>query len=84
MTPEQHAQHIRQLEFKLYKADYGMGMPRDYQYVLELRVMLNEAIKNYANALIAEGAALANLKRFDEDREALDDVARYEEREGGY
>lgn len=34
---EQHAQRIRQLEFMLEKADYGMGMPRDYQRVLELR-----------------------------------------------
>ena len=38
MTPEQHAQRIRQIAFKLEKADYGMGMPRDYQRVLELRV----------------------------------------------
>lgn len=45
MTPEQHAQRIRQLEFQLHKADYGMGMPRDYQRVLELRVMLEQAIK---------------------------------------
>ena len=29
-----------------------MGLPRDYQRVLELRVMLNEAIKDHANALI--------------------------------
>ena len=43
MTSEQHAQRIRQLEFQLHKADYGMGMPRDYQRVLELRVMLEDA-----------------------------------------
>jgi hypothetical protein len=55
MTPEQHAQRIRQLAFQLQKADYGMGLPRDYQRVLELRVMLNDAIKDHANALIAEG-----------------------------
>jgi hypothetical protein len=45
MTPEQHAQRIRQLEFMLEKADYGMGMPRDYERVLELRTMLEQAIK---------------------------------------
>jgi len=55
MTPEQHAQRIRQIAFALEKADYGMGMPRDYQRVLELRTMLNDAIKDYANALIEEG-----------------------------
>jgi len=53
MTPEQHAQRIRQIAFMLEKADYGMGMPRDYQRVLELRIALNEAIKDYANSLIA-------------------------------
>jgi hypothetical protein len=42
MTPEQHAQRIRQIAFMLEKADYGLGMPRDYQRVLELRTMLNE------------------------------------------
>jgi hypothetical protein len=34
MTPEQHAQRIRQIAFMLEKADYGMGMPRDYERVL--------------------------------------------------
>ena len=55
MTPEQHAQRVRQIAFALEKADYGMGMPRDYERVLELRTMLNDAIKDYANALIEEG-----------------------------
>jgi hypothetical protein len=55
MTAEQHAQRIRQIAFALEKADYGMGMPRDYERVLELRTMLNDAIKDYANALIVEG-----------------------------
>jgi len=49
---EQHTQRIRQIAFALEKADYGMGMPRDYERVLELRTMLNDAIKDYANALI--------------------------------
>jgi len=57
MTPEQHAQRIRQIAFLLEKADYGMGMPRDYQRVLELRTMLNNAIKDYANAMIVEGTS---------------------------
>jgi hypothetical protein len=59
MTPEQHAQHIRQLEFKLYKADYGMGMPRDYQRVLELRTMLEAARKEAAAD--AEGGGLSQF-----------------------
>ena len=57
MTPEQAAQRVRQIAFQLEKADYGMGMPRDYERVLELRVALNEAIKDHANALIAEGVS---------------------------
>lgn len=50
MTSEQHAQRVRQLEFELYKADYGMGMPRDYQRVLALRVALEQAKKDAARA----------------------------------
>ena len=57
MTPEQAAQRVHQLAFELHRADYGMGMPRDYQRVKELRVALNEAIKDHANALIAEGVS---------------------------
>ena len=57
MTSAEHAQRIRQIAFMLEKADYGMGMPRDYQRVLELRAALDEAIKDHANALIAEGVS---------------------------
>lgn len=67
MTAEQHAQRVRQIAFQLQKADYGMGMPRDYQLVLELRVMLDEAIKNYANALIAQGMAQQRAEAMDSD-----------------
>jgi hypothetical protein len=52
MTSEQHAQRIRQLAFELEKADYGMGMPRDYQRVLALRVALEEAIKDMNRAIL--------------------------------
>jgi len=52
MTPEQAAQRVRQLAFALHGADYGMGMPRDYERVLELRVALDQAIKDHANAII--------------------------------
>ena len=45
LTPDEHNQRIRQIAFMLEKADYGMGMPRDYQRVLELRVMLEQARK---------------------------------------
>jgi hypothetical protein len=57
MTPEQAAQRVRQIAFMLEKADYGMGMPRDYQRVLELRTALNEAIKDHANAILAQQEA---------------------------
>jgi hypothetical protein len=45
MTPAEHAQRIRQLALELYKADYGMGMPRDAERVRELRAALREAMK---------------------------------------
>jgi hypothetical protein len=43
MTPEQHAQRVRQLELKLEIADYGLGMPRDYERVLSLKAQLADA-----------------------------------------
>ena len=53
MTIEQANQRIRQLAFELHRADYGMGMPRNYERVLALRVALNEAIKDHVNASMA-------------------------------
>lgn len=44
--PDRRAEWIRHLEFELEKADYGMGMPRDYRRVLELRVALEQAKKD--------------------------------------
>jgi hypothetical protein len=44
MTRAEHAQRIRELAIELYKADYGMGMPRDYKHVYALRVALVEAL----------------------------------------
>ena len=52
MTPEQHQQRIRQIEFMLEKADYGMGMPRDYRRVLELRQMLHDAKRDAELAMM--------------------------------
>lgn len=52
MTFEQHAQRIRQLELQLEKADFGLGMPRDYPRVLELRVQLETARKDFNRAII--------------------------------
>jgi hypothetical protein len=53
MTPiEQAAQRIAQLELQLEIADYGMGMPRDYQSVLALRVALEDARKDMNRAII--------------------------------
>ena len=43
MTPAEYAQRIRQIELQLIIADYGMGMPRDYQRVLYLRQLLEQA-----------------------------------------
>ena len=57
MTPEQAAHRVRQIAFMLEKADYGMGIPRDYRRVLELRTALNEAIKDHANAILAQQEA---------------------------
>ena len=46
MTREQHIKRIRQIAFELEKADHGMGMPRDYLRVLELREALEAAMKD--------------------------------------
>jgi len=46
MTREQHIKRIRQIAFELEKADLGLGMPRDYQRVLELREALKAAMKD--------------------------------------
>jgi hypothetical protein len=43
MTAEQHRLLIQDLEFELYKADKGMGMPRDYAKVQHLKKLLAEA-----------------------------------------
>jgi hypothetical protein len=34
---------VRQIMFQLQRADFGMGMPRDYQLVLALRSHLEQA-----------------------------------------
>ena len=57
MTPEQAWTRVRQIAFELEKADYGLGMPRDYSRVLELRVLLEQARKD---AAAAEAAANDN------------------------
>jgi len=36
MTPAEHVRRVRQVAFQLWRADYGMGMPRDYQLVCRL------------------------------------------------
>jgi hypothetical protein len=43
MTFAEHAKRIRQLAFELEKADFGMGMPREYERVQHLRKALAEA-----------------------------------------
>ena len=49
MTPAEHAQRIRQIKLQLYIANFGMGMPRDYQNILYLRQLLFQAEKDAAN-----------------------------------
>lgn len=50
MTPEQHAAHIAQLEFKLFKAQFGMGMPYSPEDVAHYRRLLAEARAAIAKA----------------------------------
>ena len=53
MTFAEHAKRIRQLELQLEKADYGLGMPRDYERVKQLRVMLEQAREDAIAAILA-------------------------------
>jgi hypothetical protein len=41
---------IRQIEFELHKAEYGMGMPYDAERVDQLRHMLRDARKRKLSA----------------------------------
>jgi hypothetical protein len=43
VTPAEHQQRIRRLQFEIEKADHGLAMPYDYQRVLALRLLLLEA-----------------------------------------
>ena len=43
MTREEHEQRIRQIQLQLTIADYGLGMPSDYQRILYLRQLLEQA-----------------------------------------
>ena len=43
MTPAAHAAYIRQLEFQLYKAEHGMGMPYSPEDVKHWRRLIDEA-----------------------------------------
>lgn len=47
MTPAQHAAYIRQLEFQLYKAEHGMGMPYSAEDVAHYRCLIAEAHRRY-------------------------------------
>jgi hypothetical protein len=57
VTIEQAAQRVRQIELQLHIADFGLGMPRDYQRILYLRQLLEQAIKDHANAILAQQEA---------------------------
>lgn len=43
MTAEQHRLLIQDIEFKLYKAEHGMGMPYSHADVLHYRRLLADA-----------------------------------------
>jgi hypothetical protein len=44
---------IRQIEFELYKAEHGLGMPYDADRVARLRSMLREARKRKLSGRLA-------------------------------
>jgi hypothetical protein len=44
---------IRQIEFELYKAERGLGMPYDAERVAQLRSMLREARKRKLSGRLA-------------------------------
>ena len=46
---------IRQIEFKLHKAEHGLAMPYDAERVMQLRDMLREARKQKLSAGLREG-----------------------------
>jgi hypothetical protein len=51
MTPQQHVTRVRQIMFQLDRADYGLGMPRDYQLVCALRSHLVQATGEAVEAI---------------------------------
>ena len=51
MTPEQHVQRVRQVALQLERADFGMGMPRDYELVLRLRSHLDQVTTEALQAI---------------------------------
>jgi hypothetical protein len=68
MSTEKLNQRVRQLALQLEIADYGMGMPRDYERVLALRVALEQAKKD---AAAMEAAARMNAEASDVLRDFL-------------
>lgn len=51
MTPQQHVTRCRQVAFQLERADYGMGMPRDYQLVCRLKVHFEQCAQEAVIAI---------------------------------
>jgi hypothetical protein len=72
MTPQQHVTRVRQIALQLRRADYGLGMPRDYQLVLALRSHLEQA-GGEAVAAIHDAFVHGQMKRH-EAIEALLDI----------
>lgn len=56
LSPRDHVKRVRQVAFQLERADFGLGMPRDYELVCRLRVHLvhvtGEAVKAIHDAFV--------------------------------
>jgi hypothetical protein len=64
MTPDEHIKRVRQIAFQLQRADYGLGMPRDYELVMRLRSHLEaattEAVKAIHDAFVNGPLSIAD------------------------
>ena len=75
MTPQQHVTRVRQAMFQLERADYGLGMPRDYQLVCALKVHVTALTQDamtaihdaFVNGPLSLHEATALVMQLDED-----------------
>jgi len=76
LTPEEHVKRVRQVAFQLHRADYGMGMPRDYELVLLLRTLLKQVEGDAMTALY--DAFVNGPMTFVDAVQALEDIGEEE------